>query len=202
MLLRIFRIAFAVWLAVALAQPPLAQASAEPALSRSDVQRLAHRIIAGNKDPDGWGKDIWDALSNNGIATRHGNVCAVMAVIEQESTFTANPRVKGLGALAEREIEDKLSQIPMLPQAAAQGVKWFLANRPTPAKSYLKLIRAARSERDLDLVFRNMTFSLFPVPRICLDCLPQCAAGGAPRRCGEPCQHTRFHAGFGALRAR
>lgn len=161
MLLRIFRIAFAVWLAVALAQPPLAQASAEPALSRSDVQRLAHRIIAGNKDPDGWGKDIWDALSNNGIATRHGNVCAVMAVIEQESTFTANPRVKGLGALAEREIEDKLSQIPMLPQAAAQGVKWFLANRPTPAKSYLKLIRAARSERDLDLVFRNMTFSLF-----------------------------------------
>ena len=103
-LLRIFRIAFAVWLAFALAQPPLARASVGPPLSRTDVQRLAHRIIAGNKDPDGWGKDIWDALTNNGIATRHGNVCAVMAVIEQESTFTANPRVKGLGAVAEREV--------------------------------------------------------------------------------------------------
>ncbi len=97
----------------------------------------------------------------NGIAQKKSNVCAVMAVIEQESTFTANPEVRGLGKLAENEIMAKLGDIPLIPGAASQGVKWFLENKPAPEKSYLALIRAARTERDLDLVFRNLVYYLF-----------------------------------------
>jgi hypothetical protein len=133
----------------------------DPLLSRADAQRLAHRIVARKKDPDGWGRDIWHALEMNGIAQKKSNVCAVMAVIEQESTFTANPEVRGLGKMAEGEIMAKLESVPVLPGAASHGVKWFLENRPTPDKSYLSLIRAARTERDLDLVFRNIAYYLF-----------------------------------------
>ena len=121
---------------------------------------LAARIIQPDRDPRGWGQDVFRALERNGIRTTRSNLCSVMATIEQESTYTANPEVKGLGQLAEKEIAAKLAALP-LPTAAVHGVNWFLANKPTREKSYLKLIRAAKTERDLDLVFRNMAFFLF-----------------------------------------
>jgi hypothetical protein len=143
------------------ALPSKTLAAPEPALSRSQTQKLAGRLIAASKDPAGWGKDVWEALEHNDISPSRSNVCAVLAVIEQESTYTANPRVRGLGEMAEGEIKAKLGRIPVLSGLAAQSVEWFLDNRPTPEKSYLKLIRAAKTERDLDLVYRNMAFYLF-----------------------------------------
>ncbi|MFN4141298.1 DUF1615 family protein [Aestuariivirga sp.] len=130
-------------------------------LSRRQTVALANRIVPRGKDPSGWGRDVFEALKRNGIRTTRQNVCSVMAVIEQESTFTANPEVKGLGRMAEKEIEEKVRSIPLLPAGAHAGVHLFLATRPSPEKSYLKLIRAAKTERDLDLVFRNMAFYLF-----------------------------------------
>ncbi|WP_373505133.1 DUF1615 family protein [Aestuariivirga sp.] len=147
------------WLAGAM--PVHAHDSAGSLMTAKDTVLLARHIVPRRKDPDGWGKAVWDALDKNGISPKRTNICAVMAVIEQESTFTPNPEVKGLGRMAEKEITGKLGSVPLLPGPAAQGAKWFLENRPSPQKSYLKRIRAARTERDLDLVFRNLTFYLF-----------------------------------------
>lgn len=130
-------------------------------LSRREAVALAQRIVPARKSPRGWGGDVHRALEINGIRPTRSNFCSVMAVIEQESTFTANPEVKGLGAMAEKEIMAKLSALPFMPRAAVHGVNLFLAGKPTPDRSYLKLIRAAKTERDLDLVFRNMAFFLF-----------------------------------------
>ncbi len=146
------------WLAGA-AAPGLADT--RKLLTLDEAQQRAARMVPRKKDPQGWGRDVFRALERNGIATTAANFCAVMAVIEQESTYTPNPEVKGLGRMAEKEIAEKLSHVPLMPKAVAQGVNWFLANRPTPDKSYLSLIRAAKTERDLDLVFRNMAFYLF-----------------------------------------
>ena len=141
---------------------------------------LAHPAIAGeSRDEPGGGAEPCPAgrsqgagcaglgfrhsgaLERNGIRVSRSNVCSVMAVIGQELGFTANPEVKGLGPMAEKEIKAKLSRLPLVNVAATEGVNWFLANKPTPERSYLKLIRAARTERDLDLVFRNMAFFMF-----------------------------------------
>ncbi len=138
---------------------PAAQAHG-PELSRSEAVALARRIVPPGKDGAGWGADVFAALERNGIGATRSNFCAVMAVIEQESTYTANPEVRGLGKMAEKEIAARLSGLP-LPKAAVLGVNWFLASKPSPEKSYLRLIRAARTERDLDLVFRNLAFFLF-----------------------------------------
>ena len=148
-------------LGVALAAAVPAAASDTPGeLTMRESVALAARVVPQAKGPRGWGGDVFRALERNGIRPTRSNLCSVMAVIEQESTYTANPEVKGLGRLAEREIRAKLAELP-LPLAAAQGVNWFLATKPKPEKSYLTLIRAAKTERDLDLVFRNMTFFLF-----------------------------------------
>jgi len=129
-------------------------------MTRAEALSIASRIVPARKNPKAWGTDVFRALERNGIRRTRSNFCSVMAVVGQESTFTANPEVKGLGHLAEKEIAARLSRLP-LPQAALLGVNWFLTQKPTPQKSYKSLIRAARTERDLDLVFRNMAFFLF-----------------------------------------
>jgi hypothetical protein len=147
-------------LAAGMGSLPAARANGPDELSRGQALALAARMVQRDLDPRGWGHDVFRALERNGIRTTRSNFCSVMATIEQESTYTANPEVKGLGRMAEKEIAAKLGALP-LPTAAVLGVNWFLANKPTRAKSYLKLIRAAKTERDLDLVFRNMVFFLF-----------------------------------------
>ncbi len=139
----------------------LPAASAASGMTSAEVRALARRAIPSGKDQPGWAADIHAALVANGIRTSQSNVCSVMAVIEQESSFTTNPEVKDLGRLAERQIKAKLASLPVLPGAAVQGVEMFLALKPTPEKSYRAMIRAARTERDLDLVYRNMVFFLF-----------------------------------------
>lgn len=140
---------------------PLPASAADPEMTRAEVRALASRIVPAGKDAAGWAADIRDALVGNDIQPSRSNVCSVMAVIGQESTFTANPEVAGLGRMAEQQIKAKLAALPVLPGAAALGVEVFLATRPTPEKSYLAMIRAAKTERDLDLVYRNLTFFLF-----------------------------------------
>jgi hypothetical protein len=158
----VLRVCLATLMALSLgAAPALAHEDEDDLLSAPEAVALARRIVPPAKNPEGWGKDVYHALERNSIAPRASNFCAVMAVIEQESTFTANPQVKGLGRMAEREIAEKIRSIAILPSAAIQGVNWFLESRPTPDKSYMSLIRAAKTERDLDLVFRNMAFYLF-----------------------------------------
>ncbi|WP_336910718.1 DUF1615 family protein [Aestuariivirga sp.] len=140
---------------------PLPALATDQDMTGIDVRALARQVVPPGKDAPGWAADIASALAVNAIRPSRSNVCSVMAVIGQESTFTANPEVAGLGRMAEQQIKAKLAALPVLPGAAAAGVEIFLAMKPTPDKSYLAMIRAARTERDLDLVYRNLTFYLF-----------------------------------------
>ena len=140
---------------------PLPALATDQDMTGIDVRALARQVVPPGKDAPGWAADIASALAVNAIRPSRSNVCSVMAVIGQESTFTANPEVAGLGRMAEKQIKAKLAALPVLPGAAAAGVEIFLAMKPTPDKSYLAMIRAARTERDLDLVYRNLTFYLF-----------------------------------------
>ena len=140
---------------------PLPALATDQDMTGIDVRALARQVVPPGKDAPGWAADIASALAVNAIRPSRSNVCSVMAVIGQESTFTANPEVAGLGRMAEQQIKAKLAALPVLPGAAAAGVEIFLAMKPTPDKSYLAMIRAARTERDLDLVYRNLTFFLF-----------------------------------------
>ena len=143
-----------------LGSPAVARAGEPGDMTKAEAAALGARAVPRGRDGKGWGAEVFAALERNGIRPTRSNICSVMTIIEQESTYTANPEVKGLGKIAEREVKARVARLP-LPAAAVLGVNWFLASKPSPEKSYLKLIRAARTERDLDLVFRNMAFFLF-----------------------------------------
>lgn len=140
---------------------PLPALGAEPEMTRAEVRDLARSIVPAGRDAAGWAADVRSGLVANAIRPTRSNVCSVMAVIGQESTFTANPEVEGLGRMAEELIKAKLASLPVLPGAAAAGVQVFLATKPSPERSYRAMIRAAKTERDLDLVYRNLSFFLF-----------------------------------------
>jgi hypothetical protein len=114
--------------------------------------RLINRAEKNVEDPGGWALDLLDVLQVHDFPQTKENVCAVIAVIDQESGFVADPKVAGLGRISEQALRDKLDQIPVGGKIA---LKW-LSENPTPQASFLKRIRNAKTERDLDLAYRGL----------------------------------------------
>lgn len=125
------------------------------------ISATVGRIAPKTHDPQGWGDDVWDGLVRNAIPPKPENVCAVLAVIAQESSFNADPAVPGLGSMAERRMVEMVEDSTGLKHAMAQGLGWFVRNRPTPEASYAARLRQAKTERDVDRVFRKIVFDFF-----------------------------------------
>ncbi len=131
-------------------------ASATPAFAQTfsppDVARLILNERGGVRDAIGWGDDIIAALTDNKSPVTRENICSVIAVASQESGFNANPTVPNLGQLADKAVREKLGKIPIL------GAKAYdmLGSMPDARNSFIKRIRAAKTERDLDLAYRAL----------------------------------------------
>jgi hypothetical protein len=111
---------------------------------------LVVRLLpAGVDDRSGWAADIHGAMSALGIEPSAQNVCAVVAITQQESGFRADPPVPGLAAIAAREIERRrqLARVPLFVVQAA------LALPSTDGRSYRERLEAASTERQLSDVF-------------------------------------------------
>jgi len=78
-------------------------------------------------------------------------VCAVVAVIEQESSFQVDPVVPGLGAIARREIDSR-AQRAHLPAGLVRGVLGF---RSPDGRTYGERIDRARTEKDLSDIYED-----------------------------------------------
>jgi Protein of unknown function (DUF1615) len=122
------------------------------ALNAEQVRILAARIIPRRKAPAQWADAVSRALDEAKIKSRKSNVCSVLAVIEQESNFEANPEVRNLGRISEKTLFAKFQGVPFL----STEIMAFLKLKPDPERNYLKLIRAAKTKRDLDIVWRNI----------------------------------------------
>lgn len=119
------------------------------------IGRTAQLITAarpGVIDPQGWAIDLLDVLRTQSLPASRENVCSAIAIIAQESGFVADPAVAGLGGLAERTLRAKFDRIPILGRLAVH----FLETTPSAGDSYLARIRAAKTERDLDMTYRAM----------------------------------------------
>ena len=78
----------------------------------ADVKaRLMTLIPANAGDRQGWATDITAAFAAQGIEPSDENLCSVLAVTEQESTFQANPKVPGLPKIAWKEIDRRADQM-------------------------------------------------------------------------------------------
>ncbi|POA17384.1 DUF1615 domain-containing protein [Pseudomonas sp. FW300-N1A1] len=122
------------------------QAAPKPAQVKAQIVRL---LPARTLDREGWANDIYTAFEAQKIPATTQNVCSVLAVTEQESTFQADPVVPGLGKIARDEIDRRAAKAH-IPNLLVRGA---LQVSSTNGKSYSDRLNAARSEKELSAIF-------------------------------------------------
>ena len=161
-----------------------------PTRHPADVRaQLVQLLPRETRDREGWATDIQSAFQLLDIPPSTENLCAVLAVTEQESTFTADPVVPGLAKIARGEIDRRAAErrIPQLLVRAALLIK------SPDGRSHGERIAAVRTEKEMSGIFEDF---IDKVP------MGQRLLGGAnPVRTGGPMQvsiafaqqHARNH---------
>lgn len=167
------------WLALLLAgcvtAPPAP--TRPPADTRSEIVRRMPATVA---DRERWAADIETAFAAQRIAPNSENICAVLAVTEQESGYVANPAVANLPKIARGEIDRR---------AAAMHVPTFLVDaalalRSPDGRTYSERLRVVRTERDLSDIYQDMIGSVPLGKRLFADYNP--VQTGGPMQVGIP----------------
>ncbi len=133
--------------------PSIPPSVAPPKKATLPPAQLLDKLLPTYVKPrSGWRDDIVNAIGALQLPPTAENFCAVIAVIEQESTFQADPVVPGLPAIVWNKIEEKVAgyHIP-LPLVKAALLK------PSPTgESYKSRIDSLRTERQMNDLFEDM----------------------------------------------
>jgi hypothetical protein len=121
---------------------------AKPAQARALIDASLPSTLA---DRAGWAADLLSGFNALGIEPSRDTVCAVVAVIEQESGFRVDPLIPDLGAIAWREIDVRADRA-LLPRAIVHGV---LKLQSSTGRSYGDRINRARTERELSDIYED-----------------------------------------------
>lgn len=110
---------------------------------------VRQKMPASVKDRDAWAQDIATAFASQKLAPSEDNVCSVLAVAAQESTYQSDPRVPGLSKIAWQEINRRAGKlyVPEFVVRAALSIK-----SPT-GKSYAERLDNVKSEGELSAIF-------------------------------------------------
>lgn len=149
-----------------------------PAPRSADAIRaeIAARILPSVSNRATWAADLLSALAALKLEPSDANVCAVIAVTEQESTFNADPPVAGLPKIAREEIF-KRAERAGVPEFA---VRVALQLKSPSGKTYDERLDAVRTEGELSRMFEDFTDEV-PLGKRLL-------AGYNPVRTGGPMQ--------------
>ena len=127
-----------------------------------DAEQIRKAIPSRVNERDSWAKDIFDITEQLGIPQTKQNVCTIVAVVDQESNFHADPAVPGLGAKAVKEVQDRLEEKfkdklgENIGGTIAGYFQDVLKNHPSPEDNYLSQMRRVKTERQLDVLYREI----------------------------------------------
>jgi len=130
----------------------VSRAPAHPAISAAEGRALAARLLPESiADRTAWATDIYAAIAALEIPATAENICAAVAVTEQESGFRVDPPVPGLATIAWKEIDKRRegAGIPKLVLDAA------LALPSSNGKTYSERLDAVKTERQLSDLFED-----------------------------------------------
>ena len=124
----------------------------EAGLSIPQVALLIASAEPDVADKNDWASDLLDALVANRLPRNKENVCAMIAVIDQESSFAANPRIpQGTG---KRALLNKLNENTLkIGEQILPFIKEFF---PT----FTSQIENAKTEKDIDLAYRDLIVNI------------------------------------------
>ena len=117
---------------------------------------IAARLPPTVSDRAGWAADVQRVLAALKLDANPANVCAVLAITEQESTFQADPPVPGLPRIAREEILRRADKLGV----PAVAVRMALQLQSRTGKTYDERLDAVRTERDLSLLYEDLTDEL------------------------------------------
>ena len=131
----------------------------EPTLNAEQIRKaLPGRV----NDRTSWAQDIYDITDQLGIPQTKENVCSIVAVVDQESNFVADPQVAGLGEKAVKEVQTRLDE--KFKEKLGDGIggtvagyfEEVLKTQPSPKDNYLSQMRRVKTERELDELYREI----------------------------------------------
>lgn len=120
----------------------------QPDQVRAEIVR---RLPASVADRQGWAADVYVALTAQDIEPSSANLCAVLAVAEQESTYSADPAVPGLPKIARAEIDRRAAalHVPGLLVGAALRID------SPDGRSYAQRLEGVRTEGDMSRLYED-----------------------------------------------
>ncbi|MEO8279835.1 MAG: DUF1615 domain-containing protein [Ideonella sp.] len=128
------------------------QQAVRPQLSPNEVRsQIVALMPAGTPDRAGWATDIYAAFAVLRIDPSAANLCSVLAIAEQESTYRADPSVPGLARIAWAEIDRKAERAG-IPKLLVRGA---LQLKSSTGVSFSDRIDAAKTEKNLSDVFQD-----------------------------------------------
>lgn len=152
-------------------------AAPRPQLTASDSRALiASYIPASVPDREGWAADIYTPMAVLEIPVTAENICAIVAITEQESGFHVDPVIPNLPAIARAEIERRRERLG-IPEMVLDAA---LALRSTGGKTYRERLDHAKTERELSDIYEDF-IGRVPLGRTFLE-------NGNPVRTGGPMQ--------------
>ena len=127
-----------------------------------EAEQIKKAIPPRVNERQSWANDIYDISEQLGIPTTKENVCTIVAVVDQESNFVADPHVPGLGEKAVKEVQDRLEE--KFKDKLGDGIGGTVAgyfqdvlkNQPSPEDNYLSQMRRVQTERELDELYREI----------------------------------------------
>lgn len=129
-------------------EPPV-----DPDVARAEMRA---RIPATVANRDGWAVDMFTAFEALEVRPTVRNICAVVAVIQQETGFQVDAVVPGLPAMARKEIDERAARYH-IPRAVVS----LALNATSPdGRSYAERLRQAKTERALSEMFEDFIGSV------------------------------------------
>jgi hypothetical protein len=120
----------------------------KPDLVPAQIVRLLPASVA---DRTGWSADLYAAFSTLGIPPSPQNLCAVLAITEQESSFQADPVVPGLPQIAWQEIDARADRAGV-PKFAVHAALHIAS---PDGRSFAARIDAVKTESELSQIFED-----------------------------------------------
>jgi hypothetical protein len=126
---------------------------APKSISQLEAQALVDKLLPAKiKERNGWKNDLVDAFTALKIPYTPEYFCAVMAVIEQESSWQGDPTVPGLGKIVWKQVEEKAGKyhIPLI------AVQTALLKSSPNGRSYKERIDNLQTEAQMNAVFEDL----------------------------------------------
>jgi len=144
---------FAAWLAACASDRSETPSRANPETARALIDAALPRKLA---DRTGWANDLYAGIKVLNVAANRDNICAIVAVIGQESSFQVDPVVADLGRIAWREIDTRAAHAGV-PRALVHSV---LQLKSADGRSYAERIDHAETEKQLSDIYEDFIGSV------------------------------------------